>query len=337
MSSYKHRVSILIPCYNGSAYIDRAFKSILNQTEKNIEVIFVDDGSIDDSLIIAHTYNQQFYRSGHILRILHKINEGAASAIKEALEISTGKYIMPFDVDDELLPESCKMQADFLDDNTDCALVLTNGYRVVNDSEELQLIRDNASFNIKNNIFDGLISGEVNNVPGMYMISGVLLRSYYSQHHFLITRFGQNLQMLLPSAYCNLAGYIPEPLLKYHIHIGSHSNPGNYESVISNLKGYCDIRVRILKDMGIDNNQFEALIRLSYLTEALRTDARYDKRDKFNEHFIKIKKLRAPSFQEKMDYHIINGHTISYLYRLLRKYRQICDRIAIMLRFKNEG
>ena len=47
---YKYRVSVLIPCYNGSQFIDRSFNSILQQTEKKIEIIFVDDGSNGGSL-----------------------------------------------------------------------------------------------------------------------------------------------------------------------------------------------------------------------------------------------------------------------------------------------
>ena len=83
-SMSKYRVSILIPCYNGVRFIDRAFQSIINQTENNIEVIFVDDGSTDDSLATAQTYVNSFEIAGHNLRCLHKPNGGAASAIKEA-------------------------------------------------------------------------------------------------------------------------------------------------------------------------------------------------------------------------------------------------------------
>lgn len=322
----KYRVSILIPCYNGVRFIDRAFQSIINQTENNIEVIFVDDGSTDDSLATAQTYVNSFELAGHNLRCLHKPNGGAASAIKEALEVSVGKYIMPFDIDDELHPDACKTQADFLDENCDCTAVLTNGYRVIerDGTKMLQLIRNNNRFALKNNIFEGLLSGEINNIPGMYMISGDFLRSYYSKNSFLITRFGQNLQLLLPSSYDNLVGYIAIPLLKYYIHLGSHSNPGLYDKMILNLKGYRDIRYQLLKDMGLGDEKYSVIIELSFLTEALHTDARFHNRESYNEHYRQIKAFRKTSLQEKMEYHYINGNFISYWYRLLLKIHQIC-------------
>ena len=119
---YKYRVSVLIPCYNGSQFIDRSFNSILQQTEKKIEIIFVDDGSNDCSLTVAKKYIGKFNAIESQLRIIQKPNGGAASAIKVALDMSTGKYILPLDVDDELLADSCKIQADYLDSNTDCGI-----------------------------------------------------------------------------------------------------------------------------------------------------------------------------------------------------------------------
>ena len=151
---YKYRVSVLIPCYNGSQFIDRSFNSILQQTEKKIEKKYIGKFNAIESQ----------------LRIIQKPNGGAASAIKVALDMSTGKYILPLDVDDELLADSCKIQADYLDSNTDCGLVLTNGYKVFDDGQEIQLVRANGQLQNKNHIFRGLLSGVINNVPGMYMV-----------------------------------------------------------------------------------------------------------------------------------------------------------------------
>ena len=55
MSSNK-LVSILIPCYNSEKWIAETLKSALDQTWQNIEIILVDDGSTDNSLSIARSY-----------------------------------------------------------------------------------------------------------------------------------------------------------------------------------------------------------------------------------------------------------------------------------------
>ena len=52
-------VSVITPCYNGEKYLDRYFKSILDQTYPNIELIFVNDGSNDKTEEIALSYKNK--------------------------------------------------------------------------------------------------------------------------------------------------------------------------------------------------------------------------------------------------------------------------------------
>lgn len=294
----------------------------MHQTEKNIETIFVDDGSTDCSAEIAEKYIGVFKEAGHRLCITRKLNGGAASAIKVALERSTGKYILPLDIDDELLDDSCKIQADYLDLNADCGLVLTNGYRVFEDDAiEPQKIRPDNQLPGKGNIFRGLLLGTINNVPGMYMIRGDFLRDYYSKHPFLITKFGQNLQLLMPPSYLHKAGYVDVPLLKYYVHTGSHSNPGSYDKVITNLKGYLDIRIRILTEMQLNTSENLDLAHQSFYEAALIVDAKYARRQEYNFHYKALKQYRSPNFQEKMEYNILNGTIWQYYYRLCFRLR----------------
>lgn len=148
------RVSILIPCYNGEKYIDRAFESILSQTEKGIQVIFTDDGSTDNSILTAESYIQRFKEKGFQLIILKKDNGGAASAIKLCLTKVSNKYVFPFDVDDLLLPDACELMADFLDNNPDCNLILANGFSV---TENARTIIRKDDLPQKCSIFNGLL------------------------------------------------------------------------------------------------------------------------------------------------------------------------------------
>ena len=57
-------VSIVIPVYNSEAFLDKCMQSVINQSYKNIEIILVNDGSIDSSSDICQNYSQEKWRIG---------------------------------------------------------------------------------------------------------------------------------------------------------------------------------------------------------------------------------------------------------------------------------
>lgn len=89
-------VSIIVPIYNSEKHIKKCIESILKQTYEYIELILVDDGSIDNSTKIIDDYKQKYER----IKVLHKKNGGVSSARNEGIKLSTGKYIMFIDSDD---------------------------------------------------------------------------------------------------------------------------------------------------------------------------------------------------------------------------------------------
>lgn len=89
-------ISIIIPIFNGEKYINRCFESIISQTEKDYEIIAVDDGSIDNSLDILKTFENKK------IKVIHTENRGVCHARNVGLDNSSGEYITFVDVDDEL-------------------------------------------------------------------------------------------------------------------------------------------------------------------------------------------------------------------------------------------
>lgn len=89
-------ISIIIPIYNMENYIDFCFKSILNQTLKDIEIICVDDGSTDKSLEILKEYAKKDSR----IKILTQQNSGAGKARNKGILESAGEFISFIDSDD---------------------------------------------------------------------------------------------------------------------------------------------------------------------------------------------------------------------------------------------
>ncbi|MGL5786278.1 MAG: glycosyltransferase family 2 protein [Bacteroidales bacterium] len=90
------QVSIIIPVYNVSQYLDRCLSSVVNQTFKDIEIIVVNDGSTDDSPKILQKYAEADSR----VKIVNKLNEGLAMARFSGLEKATAPYVFHLDGDD---------------------------------------------------------------------------------------------------------------------------------------------------------------------------------------------------------------------------------------------
>lgn len=90
------KISVIVPVYNNEEYIEKCIKSITNQTEKELELILVDDGSKDDSGKICEEYSKKDNR----IKVIHKQNGGASSARNKALDVCEGKYVTFVDADD---------------------------------------------------------------------------------------------------------------------------------------------------------------------------------------------------------------------------------------------
>lgn len=95
-------VTVIIPCYNMEAYIERAIKSVLDQTFRNWQLIVVDDGSTDNSWSII---NKTLGHSSRVLGI-RTDNHGVAAARNLAIERAEGEWILPLDADYWLRPDA---------------------------------------------------------------------------------------------------------------------------------------------------------------------------------------------------------------------------------------
>ena len=95
-----------MPVYNSEQYLKRSIESVLNQTYRNIELLCVDDFSLDDSLNILNEYQKIDNR---IKIIEFKQNKGQGFARNEALKQSSGDYIMFLDSDDSFELNTCEL------------------------------------------------------------------------------------------------------------------------------------------------------------------------------------------------------------------------------------
>lgn len=89
-------ISIIIPVYNVSQYLNECIKSVVNQSYKDFECILIDDGSSDGSEIICDQWTQHDNR----IRVIHQPNQGVSKARNKGIAEAQGEYIAFIDSDD---------------------------------------------------------------------------------------------------------------------------------------------------------------------------------------------------------------------------------------------
>jgi len=112
-------VSVILPVYNGAAYLAQAIESILLQTHRNFELIVVNDGSSDATGAIADSYARVDAR----VQVMHQEKHGEAAAVNAASAKARFDLLARLDHDDVALPERLALQVAFLEKNPDIAVV----------------------------------------------------------------------------------------------------------------------------------------------------------------------------------------------------------------------
>ena len=106
------KVSVIMSTYKTpEKYLKKSIDSILKQSYKNIEFIIVCDGAVEDYEYIKK------YRDNRIRAIMNESNKGLAKSLNDAINISTGKYIVRMDSDDVSLKNRIKIQVKYMEEN----------------------------------------------------------------------------------------------------------------------------------------------------------------------------------------------------------------------------
>lgn len=217
-------VSVVTPCYNGAAYLPRYFDSILGQEYPSIQLIFVDDGSTDDTYAIAASFRAQLEARGIAFELLHQENRGQAAALNTGLKKVIGEYITWPDSDDLMAPDCIAAKVEYLETHSAKGFVRSS-LEVVRDTNINQVI-DRQMVNARANpyIFDDLIHDRGPFFSGIaYMARTESLFRALDGRHIYESKAGQNWQLLIPLAYASQCGFIEAPLGKYVVRENSHS------------------------------------------------------------------------------------------------------------------
>lgn len=112
MESNNLSVSIIVPVFNGEAYIQKCINSLIKQTYENIEIIIINDGSEDKTESICSIFEQKYEN----IKLLNKVNEGVTVARLCGIKQAKGKYISFVDADDWIENDYVEKMMNYLSD-----------------------------------------------------------------------------------------------------------------------------------------------------------------------------------------------------------------------------
>lgn len=328
------KVTVIIPCYNAEKYIDMGIRSIYDQDYNNIELIIVNDGSTDQSEQIILEWVDKFTQKGYSLKYFYQDNQGQATATSHALKHVTGEYLTLLDADDYFLPCAISKKATYLERFPECVGVRSNGWMLRGSEKEL-FIKTEEEKNITD-LFEGLLFGKTNNWAGSYMIRTDALFTFYPDRNIYPSRFGQNMQILLPVAYKQRFGYIDEPLMAYVLHEDSHSQARSpeeqYQKDEANQHGYRDIYLHmldlILKDSG-EHNKYCNIFNASYHRCAMLRAEKYGKSEQLEQSYKALVKTGLASINDRICYYGAIHSPIVYCLKVIRKMKNLIKRRSV--------
>ena len=159
MNDKKSLVSVIVPVYNAEKYLDRCVTSILSQTYKNLEIILINDGSTDKSLIISNGHAKLDAR----IRIISTKNGGVSAARNKGLDAARGDYITLIDADDAVESTHIENMLSYLEnrdkDVVRCKYIHHLENRTVHEAMAIDSIT-----------LDSIVAGRVNTYTPLLMI-----------------------------------------------------------------------------------------------------------------------------------------------------------------------
>lgn len=205
------KVSVIIPVYNVERFIERSVCSLMEQTLQDVEYIFVDDASPDNSMNVLHTCLERYPKKMSQIKILrNKENKGLPASRNEGLKVATGKYIFHFDSDDYAEPgmleqmycAASQSQADIV--WCDWFLTTARGNRYMKQpayATPLEALKGMLSGAMKYNVWNKLVR------RSLYDKSGVLFPSGYGM--------GEDMTTMLLFAHARTVAYLPQAFYHY--------------------------------------------------------------------------------------------------------------------------
>lgn len=323
----KGLVSLVTPGWNGETFVHRLLDSILQQTYRPLQYIYVDDCSTDGTINVVKSYEQKFFEVGVDFRLLRREqNGGLSEAVMTGLQYVEGEFFSCPEYDDVLMPTSIEKRVMYLQKHQDCAVVTADAW-VVTDSDLSKRSHLISNKNINrfdlNHFYQSCLSRSIYNAA-CFMIRTSMFDETHSDRRFFSSRMAANQQILLPLYYHWNRGFIEEPLSLMVIRSNSvsHGNNATLQQKLDRLDEYHKILFSTLDCIEMldeDRDLYKHRIDVNFQKDYIELGFIYDDKALFDSAYAFLKKegeLPSDSLWQKR---IMAGNLLKLLYKMKKK------------------
>ena len=206
-------VSVIVPSYNHAAYIEECLLSIVSQTYKNIELIVIDDGSLDSSRSIIMELAEK-----HNIIYKFQENSGVSKTLNNGIRLATGDFICVCASDDKYHEEKISKQVDYMLSHSEYDICYTNRIKFYENGIKRSLPANKQG---SGDLFKPLFLQDIRICPGTIMYRKQVFDSVgYFDESLAVEDF----DFILRVAKKHLIGHLNEYLFYYRSHANNTVN-----------------------------------------------------------------------------------------------------------------
>lgn len=225
MSINQIKASVILPIYNGEAYLKLAIDSVLNQTFKDFELLLLNDGSSDSSEKIIDNYVKKDKRC----KKFSWQNQGLIKTLNTGIEKAQGEIIFRMDADDVCHPQRFEKQLSYLESNPECIALGSRVLLIDDAGMPIKIVSvPSGHEDIEKRNFVGNGSAIVHPTVAMRKKAVIEVKGYREQF-----THAEDIDLFLRLAEKGKVANLPDILLEYRQHASSIGYSKRKEQLIS--------------------------------------------------------------------------------------------------------
>ena len=328
------KISVIIPIYNTEKYLERCLDSAINQTFKDIEIILINDGSIDNSYKICQKYQKKDSR----IRLFNQENRGQGFARNFGIIQSKSDFIFFLDSDDFIEPDTIEqLYNQVIFDKSD---IVIGGWEKVNE-DLTQIIKTNPAIDVdvlnsKNRV------SYIFSFQFTYVACGILInkKKFLDNFLFFPNYFHEDLYLMPKIFYfARKISYVDNKFYKWIERNDSSSNSFSMEHAISVGGILVDWSNFLLKEKIYEENQkslFKGFIKcIAFGKNQAKKFASINQKDEILAYFHNLENnfdINFSKYNQQQQNNISNlnfSHSLNNIYKQIDNIKQSKKEIAI--------